>query len=74
MKTRLFSSDDLALIEAHGLTAEVLERFHFAALKSSRLVFVDGHFAAELSTFLPMPAGVQVLSLSAAIEQDIAGV
>src|SRR3954453_20036849 len=38
---------------AHGIKREVLEQFHFAGLKSSRLVFVDGHFAADLSNVLP---------------------
>src|SRR6476646_1874425 len=41
--------------QPHGIARERLEQFHFSSLKSSRLVFVDGHYAEELSSVLPMP-------------------
>ncbi|MDB6036122.1 MAG: sufD [Verrucomicrobiales bacterium] len=56
---------------AHGVKQETIEAFSFATLKSSRLVFVDGHFAPELSHVLPLPAGVQVMSLKAAMQLNL---
>lgn len=55
----------------HGVKRETLEQFHFANLKSSRLVFVDGHFAPELSNFQALPAGVTVVNLKAALQQNL---
>src|SRR3954447_1787891 len=49
--------------QPHGIPRERLEQFHFSSLKSSRLVFVDGHYAEELSSVPPMPAGVEVMNL-----------
>ncbi|HUR46392.1 MAG TPA: Fe-S cluster assembly protein SufD [Candidatus Saccharimonadales bacterium] len=59
---------------SHSLTTETLEQFHFANQKSSRLVFVDGHYAAEFSSVLPLPAGVQLMTLNAAIAENVPGV
>jgi Fe-S cluster assembly protein SufD len=47
-----------------------LEQFHFADLPASRLVFVNGHFSARLSSVLPQDAGVHIGSLAAALRND----
>src|SRR5262249_44727449 len=44
----------------------------FAKLEGSRLVFVNGHFAADLSLIKPLPAGVRVSNLAAALAKDSA--
>jgi len=36
-----------------GLTSKTLQQFHFARLKASTLVFVNGQYSAELSSVLP---------------------
>src|SRR5947207_2850468 len=45
-------------------------QFHFADLKCNRLVFVNGHFAQDLSTLLPQKAGVKLGSLAGALAED----
>ncbi|MFT5107905.1 MAG: Fe-S cluster assembly protein SufD [Pseudoalteromonas tetraodonis] len=57
-----------------GVTAQALDRFTFAELAGSRLVFVDGHFAPELSSTVNLPEGVKVKSLAEAIAKDPAQV
>src|SRR5688572_4432550 len=47
-----------------------LDQFHFTKLPSSRLVFVNGHYSARLSSILPQEAGVQIGSLAAAMASD----
>lgn len=51
----------------HGLTSETIGRFTFGGLAAIRLVFVNGHFAPELSAESLKPAGVQIGSLAAAL-------
>ena len=54
-----------------GQTANIrLDQFHFTSLKSSRLVFVNGYFAPELSSILPLPPGARVMSLAEAAAAD----
>ena len=62
------------LLEAssHGLAAAALERFTFARLKGSRLVFVNGHYAPELSAIAAQQDGIQISSLAAALAGDTA--
>jgi len=50
-----------------GLTPEAVAGFTFGKLAVNRLVFVDGHYAAELSSPGPQPPGVVVSSLAAAL-------
>lgn len=50
-----------------GLTTETLAQFPFAEITGSRLVFVNGHFSARLSTLPAQPAGVIVGSLATAL-------
>ena len=47
-----------------------LQYLPFVGMPASRLVFVDGHFSAALSVVLPVPAGVRVGSLAAALTTD----
>src|SRR6186997_2918359 len=44
---------------ADGVTPDALEQFAFAGQSGSRLVFVNGHFAAKLSSVQNLPAGVK---------------
>ncbi|HLX69751.1 MAG TPA: Fe-S cluster assembly protein SufD [Verrucomicrobiae bacterium] len=52
--------------------AELLPHTVFANLKGHRLVFVNGHFAAELSSIRGLPAGVKLSNLAAALAKDSA--
>ncbi len=58
--------------ERDGLDAAAIKQFHFAGLKGSRLVFVNGHFSAEFSTILPPADGIKINSLAAALQTDSA--
>ena len=49
---------------ADGLTAEALKNFPFAKLPGTRLVFVNGHYAAALSKLAKLPAGVKVSNVA----------
>ncbi len=51
-----------------GVTAGQLEPFSFKGLACIELVFVNGHYAPELSSPRPLPKGVQVSSLAAALD------
>src|SRR5688572_7485008 len=56
----------------HGVVAGALEQFTFARLPGSRLVFVNGHYAAKLSVTKDLPEGVKAGSLAAALASDAA--
>ena len=56
----------------HGVTATDLDRSALNGLQGSKLVFVDGHFAAELSSVATLPPGVKVMSLASALASDTA--
>jgi len=55
-----------------GLTAKALGQFTLAGLPGIKLVFVNGHFAPELSPTATLPEGAQVMSLAAALASDTA--
>src|SRR5258706_4060708 len=55
-----------------NLDAAAVARHSFTSLKASRLVFVNGHFAAEFSSILPQEGGVKIGSLAAALKTDSA--
>ena len=55
-----------------GLTKASLAQFSFAKLPGTRLVFVNGHFAVELSTAPTQPNGIKVSSLATALANDSA--
>ncbi len=47
-----------------------VDQFNFTSLPSSRLVFVNGHYSARLSSVLPQDSGIQIGSLSTAMAGD----
>lgn len=51
------------------LSAHDLQAVQITGLDASRLVFVNGRFNAQLSNPGPMPEGVQLMSLAAAMSQ-----
>jgi Fe-S cluster assembly protein SufD len=53
-----------------GLTPAAVAEFTFGKMAASRLVFVNGHYAPELSSPGPQPQGVVVGSLAAALAGD----
>jgi Fe-S cluster assembly protein SufD len=53
-----------------ALSSECLKRFTFASLKATRLVFVNGHYARELSTPVAQENGVKIGSLAAALPAE----
>jgi Fe-S cluster assembly protein SufD len=55
-----------------NLDAAALAQFSFAKLKGSRLVFVNGHFSAELSSILPQTDGIKITNLASALTTDSA--
>jgi Fe-S cluster assembly protein SufD len=50
--------------------AEGIERFTFGRQAACELVFVNGHFEAQLSKLPRLPRGVQVMSLAEAAENE----
>jgi Fe-S cluster assembly protein SufD len=59
-------------VASSGLTRESLESFTFGRLSSHRLVFVNGHFEAALSSLGTLPEGVLAKSLAAALVSESA--
>jgi Fe-S cluster assembly protein SufD len=55
-----------------AVAAKALNQFTFAGLSGSRIAFVNGHFAPELSSVAKLPDGVKVMSLAAALASDTA--
>jgi len=53
-----------------GRTAEAATQFSFGADAASELVFIDGHFAPQLSKLGKLPRGVVVRSLSQALAEE----
>ena len=62
----VFEADD------DGDAGKARDRAAFATLSGCRLVFVDGHYSAKLSSLVPLPAGVKVANLAAALAGDSA--
>ena len=57
--------------EANARTAaDAVERFTFGRQAACELVFVNGHFEAQLSKLPRVPRGVQVMSLAEAAETE----
>lgn len=54
----------------NGAAAKLATELPLGDLTSIRLVFVDGHFAAELSNLEGLPAEAEVCSLAAALAAD----
>ena len=55
-----------------ALASDALNEFAFAQQPGSRLVFVNGQFAAKFSSVKNLPAGVKVGNLAAALTTDAA--
>jgi Fe-S cluster assembly protein SufD len=55
---------------ADNKTAEALQHFPFANLPGSRLVFVNGHYAASLSHIAALPLGVKVSNVAAVLAAE----
>src|SRR6266702_8311847 len=55
-----------------GLSADAIARFTFGQATQTRLVFVNGHYAAELSSAGRQRQGVVLTSLAAALAGDSA--
>lgn len=53
-----------------GLTAKDIEKFSFGGLKCLQLVFINGHFAQELSSAPSAQNGVMAGSLAAALKSE----
>jgi len=69
--TTPFASAPTLAQDGHArLTSRELERFTFPDLTCSRLVFVNGRCAPELSSLLPLPDGVRVSSLGQTFASD----
>jgi len=56
----------------NGVETKALKDFVLANLSGNRLVFVNGHYAAKLSTIAGLPAGVKVTNLASALQSDAA--
>ncbi|MGA9453401.1 MAG: Fe-S cluster assembly protein SufD [Verrucomicrobiia bacterium] len=57
---------------ATEVTESALKDYVFAKLAGPRLVFVNGHFNAGLSSVRDLPAGVKIASLASALVSDAA--
>jgi Fe-S cluster assembly protein SufD len=55
----------------NGASAKDVERLALDAAGSARLVFVDGHLRSDLSSPGDLPAGVRLLGLKGALEEEI---
>jgi Fe-S cluster assembly protein SufD len=53
-----------------SLARSSLAQFTFSALDTCRLVFVNGHFSAELSSIGTVPTGVKIGSLAEALQEN----
>jgi Fe-S cluster assembly protein SufD len=52
------------------VTRKAIEKFTFGGMKCSRLVFLNGHYATELSSVPTLPKGVIVSNLASAVKGD----
>jgi Fe-S cluster assembly protein SufD len=55
---------------SNGVTVETLRHITFGGLDATRLVFVNGHFVADLSSELIRGEGMSVKNLGAALVED----
>ena len=53
-----------------GVTAGALKQLAFAELPGTKLVFVNGHYAAALSHTAKLPTGIKVSNLAAALASE----
>jgi Fe-S cluster assembly protein SufD len=57
---------------AEKIAADILQAEAFAKIPGMRLVFVNGRYAADLSSMRPLPDGVKVCHLAAALAKESA--
>ena len=57
-------------VSVNGLAHDALAQFPFSKLPGARLVFVNGHFAAGLSTMPKLKDGIKVSNLATALADD----
>ena len=57
---------------AGSVTQDSIRQSVFGSIEATRLVFINGHFAPELSSIGKLPAGVKVSNLAAALQSDAA--
>ena len=57
---------------ANGIETKALNEAAFGKMPGNRLVFVNGHFSAKLSSLRSIPGGVTVENLSAALTKNSA--
>src|SRR5437867_6162339 len=55
-----------------GLSADTISKFTFGSLSASRLVFVNGHYVADLSSPGPLRPGVVINNLAATLATNAA--
>src|SRR5579863_6066737 len=53
-----------------SLSVDAIRPYIYDAFSNSRVVIVNGHFAAELSSLSALPKGVDVLSFSEALDSQ----
>ncbi len=56
--------------DSDGLTKKEVDKFSFRNLECHLLAFVNGHFSQEFSSIGPLPGGVHIGSLAAAVKQN----
>jgi Fe-S cluster assembly protein SufD len=56
--------------DGHGITREAIKQFPFSTLPGPRLVFIDGHYSARLSTTPESNSGLRIGSLAEALATD----
>ena len=54
-----------------GASREAMAGLTFAGLKGCRLVFVDGHYAPELSVVNETGGGIRIVDLASALREDL---
>jgi Fe-S cluster assembly protein SufD len=59
-------------ISRDGLTRETIANFAFGSMPGARLVFVDGHYVADLSMLGPEKPGIKLRNLAGALSTESA--
>jgi Fe-S cluster assembly protein SufD len=59
-------------VSVNGAESKLIDESAFTKLPGHRLVFVNGFFSAKLSSIKPVPGGVRIENLSAALAKDSA--
>lgn len=57
-------------VSTDQINRDDIQKFLFEGLQNSTLVFINGHFRADLSGLKDIPASIKVMSLQQALEQN----